>query len=164
MKHTKTLQVRVRDKHTQLLRQMARQVNFVWNYLNELSHRSIRERGVFLSAYDLDRYTQGASKELGLHSQTLQEVSREYATRRRQFKKARLSWRKSIGVRRSLGWIPFKSGAASWKNGQVFHNGRCFKVWDSYGLGQYRLRSGSFSEDARGRWYFNVVVELETQL
>jgi hypothetical protein len=58
MKHTKTLQVRVRDKHTQLLRQMARQVNFVWNYLNELSHRSIRERGVFLSAYDLDRYTQ----------------------------------------------------------------------------------------------------------
>src|SRR5690606_23600665 len=53
MKHTKTLKVRVRDKHAPLLRQMARSVNFVWNYMNELSHRSIRERGVFLSAFDL---------------------------------------------------------------------------------------------------------------
>ncbi|WP_349617008.1 RNA-guided endonuclease InsQ/TnpB family protein [Azotobacter salinestris] len=163
MKQTKTFKVRVRDKHAPLLRQMARSVNFVWNYLNELSCRVIRERGLFLSAYDMDRYTQGSSKELGLHSQTLQEVSREYATRRKQFRKARLNWRKSGGVRRSLGWIPFKSGAVQWKSGQVCHNGHCFKVWDSYGLGQYRFRSGSFSEDARGRWYFNVVVEVEVQ-
>ncbi|TKD34425.1 RNA-guided endonuclease InsQ/TnpB family protein [Azotobacter chroococcum] len=161
MKQTKTLKVRVRDKHAPLLRQMARSVNFVWNYLNELSCRALRERGLFLSAYDMDRYTQGSGKALGLHSQTLQEVSREYATRRRQFRKARLNWRKSGGVRRSLGWIPFKSGAAQWKGGQVCHNGHCFKVWDSYGLSRYRFRSGRFSEDARGRWYFNVVVEVD---
>lgn len=164
MNHTKTLQVRVRDKHAPLLRQMARSVNLVWNYLNELSHRSIRERGVFLSAFDLHPYTKGAGKELGLHSQTLQYVAAEYVTRRKQSRKARLNWRKSGGVRRSLGWVPFNTGAASWKNGQVYHNGHYFKVWDSYGLAQYRLRSGSFCEDARGRWYFNVVVELETQL
>ncbi len=36
MLHTKTLKVRVRDKHAPLLWQMARSVNFVWNYLNEL--------------------------------------------------------------------------------------------------------------------------------
>jgi putative transposase len=36
MKHTKTLRVHVRDKHAPLLRQMARSVNLVWNYLNEL--------------------------------------------------------------------------------------------------------------------------------
>jgi putative transposase len=53
MKHTKTLKVRVRDKHRPLLNQMARSVNFVWNYVNELSHRSIKEQGVFLSAYDI---------------------------------------------------------------------------------------------------------------
>ena len=103
MKQTKTLKVRVRDQHAPLLRQMARSVNFVWNYLNALSSRAIRERGLFLSAYDMDRYTQGSGKALGLHSQTLQEVSREYATRRRQFRKARLNWRQSGGVRRSLG-------------------------------------------------------------
>ena len=159
MKHTKTLKVRVRDKHAPLLRQMARSVNFVWNYMNELSHRSIRERGVFLSAFDLHPYTKGAGKELGLHSQTLQVIAAEYVTRRKQFRKARLNWRRTGGVRRSLGWIPINTGASSWKNGQVFHNGHHFKVWDSYGLGQYRFRTASFSEDARGRWYFNVVVD-----
>ncbi|TWH64532.1 hypothetical protein LX59_01285, partial [Azomonas agilis] len=134
MQQTKTLKVRVRDKHVPLLQQMARSVNFVWNYLNELSARSIRERGRFLSAFDLHPYTKGANKELGLHSQTLQEIAREYVTRRKQFKKSRLSWRKSGGVRRSLGWIPINTGAASWKSGQVYHNGHYFKVWDSYGL------------------------------
>jgi len=161
MKQTKTLNVRVRDKHAALLQQMARSVNGVWNYLNELSARSIRERGRFLSAFDLHPYTKGANKDLGLHSQTLQEIAREYVTRRQQFKKSCLKWRKSGGVRRSLGWIPINTGAASWKNGQLYHNGHYFKVWDSYGLSQYKFRSGSFNEDARGRWYFNVVVEVE---
>lgn len=164
MTHTKTLKVRIRDKHAPLLRQMARSVNFVWNYLNELSQRSIRERGVFLSEYDLHPYTRGAGKSLGLHSQTLQVIAAEYVTRRKQFKKARLNWRKTGGVRRSLGWIPVNTGAASWKNGQVYHNRHHFKVWDSYGLGQYRFRSGSFNEDARGRWYFNVVVDADVTI
>jgi len=163
MKQTKTLKVRVKDKHAAQLNRMARSVNFVWNYLNELSARAIRERGLFLSTYDMHPYTKGAGKDLGLHSQTLQEIAREYATRRKQFKKTRLAWRKSGGVRRSLGWIPVNTGAAKWKNGQVFHNGCYFKVWDSYGLSQYKFRSGSFSEDARGRWYFNVVVEVDIQ-
>ncbi|MEG5888130.1 hypothetical protein UXP46_23080 [Enterobacter ludwigii] len=27
----------------------------------------------------------------------------------------------------------------------------------------YKFRAGSFSEDSRGRWYFNIYVEVETQ-
>lgn len=140
---------------------MSRAVNFVWNYINETSHRSIKERSVFLSAYDLHPLTKGAAKTLGLHSQTLQEVAREYVTRRRQFKKTRLNWRKSSGIRRSLGWIPFNTGASQWKNGQIYHNGHFFKVWDSYGLSEYPFRSGSFNEDTRGRWYANIVVSYK---
>ena len=161
VKHTKTLKVRIKDKHVPLLRKQAMAVNFVWNFVNELSQRSIKERSVFLSAYDIQKYTNGAGKDLGLHSQTVQRVTVEYATRRKQFKKARLNWRKSGGVRRSLGWIPVNTGAAQWKNGQVYFNGQYFGVWDSYGLGQHRFRTASFNEDARGRWYFNVVVEVE---
>jgi putative transposase len=161
MKCTKTLQVRVRDNHCAQLKRMARSVNFCWNYINELSHRSIIERGVFLSAYDLHPYMRGAHKELGLHSNTLQKVAQEYVTRRNQFKKSRLHWRKSGGVRRSLGWVPINTGMAQWKNGQVYHSGHYYKVWDSYGLAQYKFRTASFSEDARGRWYFNVVVTVE---
>ena len=160
---TKTLKLRVKDKHAIKLNHMAKSVNFVWNYINELSQRSIRERGNFLSGYDLHPYTKGAGKELGLHSQTLQCVAAEYVTRRIQFKKAKLNWRKSGGSRRSLGWIPVNTGQAKWKNGQVFHNGQYYGVWDSYGLSQYRFRSACFNEDARGRWYFNVVVSVEVE-
>ncbi|WP_260466472.1 hypothetical protein [Pseudomonas luteola] len=62
-----------------------------------------------------------------------------------------------------MGWVPVNTGAASWKNGQVYHNGHYFKVWDSYGLAGYKFRSASFNEDARGRWYFNVVVDARVQ-
>lgn len=161
--HTKTLKVRVKDKHVKLLRKQAMAVNFVWNYINELSHRSIKERGVFLSAYDIQRYTNGSGKELGLHSQTIQSITTEHATRRKQFKKAKLVWRKSGGAKRSLGWVPVNTGAAKWKNGQVYFNGNYFGVWDSYGLSGYQFRTASFNEDARGRWYFNVVVSVENQ-
>lgn len=66
--HTKTLKVRIKDKHAPLLRQMAREVNQVWNFLNELSSRSIRERAAFMSAFDLQKYTRGFSKIEGLNS------------------------------------------------------------------------------------------------
>ena len=39
-----------------------------------------------------------------------------------------------------------------WKDGQVRYNKHFFKVWDSYGLSQYDFRSGSFTEDSRGRY------------
>jgi len=160
---TKTLKVRVRDKHAKTLRRQSAAINFVWNYINDLSFRAIRDRGHFLSAYDIHPYTKGAGKELGLHSQSLQVVAQEYVTRRKQFRKQRLAWRKTHGVRRSLGWVPVNTGAAQWKNGQVFFNGQHFKVWDSYGLSQHRFRSACFVEDARGRWYFCVAVTVKLE-
>jgi putative transposase len=108
-------------------------------------------------------YTKSAGKELGLHSHTLQCIAGEYVTRRKQFKKAKLNWRKSGGSRRFLGWIPVNTGMSPWKNGQVFHNGSYYGIWDSYGLADYKFRSASFNEDARGRWYFNVVVEIDAK-
>jgi len=161
MEKTKTLKLRVKDRHAKKLAGMSKAVNFVWNYINELSNRSIRERGVFLSAFDIHKYTTGAGNELGLHSQTLQMIAKEYVTRRKQFKKSRLNWRSSGGSRRSLGWVPVNGQTIKWKNGAVYHNKTDFKVWDSYGLENYEFRSGSFNEDAQGRWYFNVVVSFE---
>lgn len=159
--HTKTLKVRIRDKHAKVLREWAWAINQVWNYCNELSYRSISERQTWLSGYDLQYYTKGAGKELGLNSATVQMVGHEYALRRKQFNKDRLRWRKSGGVRRSLGWIPLRKDCISFKNGCVYHHKQYFKVWDSYGLGQYTFRAGTFNEDAKGRWYFNVVVAFE---
>ena len=43
MKSAKTLKLRIKDKHAKTLLAMAREVNLVWNYCNETSHRAIRE-------------------------------------------------------------------------------------------------------------------------
>ena len=102
-----------------------------------------------------------ASKEgLTIHSQTVLGVIDEYVTRRKQFKKCKLRWRTSFGSRKSLGWIPFKVGATVFKNGQLRYAGKFFGLWDSYGLSQYKLGTGSFSQDARGRWYANICVDV----
>ena len=100
----KTLRVRIKDKHAKALDAMACEVNMVWNFVNELSFKHTQRTGKFFSAYDLDKYTSGATKEgLKINSQTLQRISAEYVTRRKQFKKSKLRWRVSRGSRKSLG-------------------------------------------------------------
>lgn len=158
---TKTLKVRIKDKHSADLKKMAASINFVWNYINELSYRSISEKGKFLSCYDIDLYTSGSSKYLGIHNSSIQEVSRNYTVRRWTSKKIKLRWRRSHGKNRSLGWIPFKSRSIKYRNGQLVHNGQSYSIWDSFGLSGYKLKSGCFSEDARGRWYACVSVEID---
>jgi IS605 OrfB family transposase len=164
-KVTRTLRLRVKDKHIKLLKAQAREVNFVWNYINELSEKHTRRTGKFFSAYDLSQYTAGATKfGLSLHSQTIQALNEEFTARRKQFKKIKLRWRKSSGARRSLGWIPFKKSAIKYHNGQLHYQGRQINVWDSYGLSDYELGTGSFSEDAKGHWYFNATIKIERKL
>jgi IS605 OrfB family transposase len=153
----RTLRIRIKDKHAKYLSELAREVNLVWNFVNELSIKVFQRERRFMSGYDLQKYTNGASKEgLRLHSQTIQGIAAEYATRRKQFKKVKLAWRKSGGARRSLGWIPFKASGISYANGQIKYGKVWLSLWDSYGLKQYDFGPGSISEDARGRWYINI--------
>ena len=163
---TRTLKLRIKDRHAALLQRMATQVNQVWNFCNETSSRSIHERHTWLSGFDLQKYTKGFSKCDGvvIGSTTVQQVCEEYVTRRKQFKKAKLRWRVSNpqSSRRSLGWIPFKSGAVIYSNGQIQFAGHRLSLWDSYGLSNYKLRAGNFNQDVRGRWYLNVVVQIPT--
>ena len=159
---TRVLRLRIKDKHAAYLLAQSREVNQVWNYSQDLALKVLAREHRFMSAYDMAAYTKGAAKEgLSLHSQTVQAVSEEYCTRRKQFKKAKLRWRVSHGSRRSLGWIPVKASALGYRNGQVQYQGKALSLWDSYGLANYQLRSGSFSEDARGRWYLNVTVDVK---
>lgn len=159
---TKVLRLRIKDKHAKHLLAQSREVNQVWNYSQNLALQVLARENRFMSAYDMAAYTKGAAKEgLSLHSQSVQAVSEEYCTRRKQFKKAKLRWRVSHGSRRSLGWIPVKATALRYKNGQVHYQGVPLSLWDSYGLADYELRSGSFCEDSRGRWYLNVTVDVK---
>ena len=106
----KTLKLRIKDKHCKVLDQLASEVNFVWNYVNDLSFKHLKRTGHFFSAFDMAKYTKGTSKLCGLHSQTIDAIREELVIRRKQFKKAKFKWRVSNkkSARRSLGWIPFK--------------------------------------------------------
>ncbi|EPM4908848.1 hypothetical protein ACTLTU_004115 [Klebsiella oxytoca] len=169
---TRTLSVRVKDRHVAVLRQMAYEVNQVFNLANEITSEAYSNAGEsgaqkpqWLSAFDVQKLTAGIQKERGwlIGSATVQEVIAGHGKARKQFKRSKLRWRISGGSRRSLGWIPFKSRAAQWQNGCVKFAGHYFKIWDSFGLSGYKFRAGSFSEDSRGRWYFNICVRVETQ-
>jgi IS605 OrfB family transposase len=157
----RVLRLRVKDKHAPWLAGLAREVNTVFNYCNELSAKVFERERRFLSGYDFWPFLKGVTRgECALHLpvQAVQEIAEQYARCRRQHRKIRLAWRKSGGARRSLGWIPFKVRTIQYRAGQVYFAGRWLSLWDSFGLGNFELRAGNFSEDSRGRWYLNVCV------
>jgi putative transposase len=157
----RVLRLRVKDKHARWLADLAREVNTVFNYCNELSAKVFERERRFLSGFDFWPFLKGVTRgecALNLPVQAVQEIAEEYARRRRQHRKIRLSWRKSGGARRSLGWIPFKVRTIRYRAGQVYFAGRWLSLWDSFGLSNFELRAGNFSEDSRGRWYLNVCV------
>ena len=155
------LRVRIKDKHGAALDEMARAVNLVWNYSNELSLRVLEREQRFIKSAELQRHLAGASREgLAVGSAVFQQVAEEFVTRRSQHRKRRLAWRRSGGARRSLGWIPFKARSLAYRNGQIRFQGVFLGLWDSWGLAQYELGAGCISQDARGRWYLNATVRL----
>lgn len=140
---------------------LSRSVNFVWNYANATSFHAIRDHGKWLSKFDLNKLVGGSSKELGLHSQTVQGVAEEFVGKRIQFKKRKLRWRISKGSKRSLGWIPFKKVGLTVSDNKVKYCGREIKFKKHREI-PGAVKSGSFSEDAMGQWYVNFAVEVPT--
>lgn len=159
-KVTTTLRYRIKDaSDSNRLDQLARSVNFVWNYCNDTSFNAIRNHSKWLSAIDLKNLTSGSAKELGLNSVTVQAICEEYVIRRIQFKKRKLRWRISRGSRRSLGWIPFKSNSIQVNGDRICYLGHSYKIWLSRPI-DGRVLSGSFSQDAQGHWYVNLACEV----
>src|SRR5258708_8322096 len=157
----RVLRLRVKDKHAKWLCGLAREVNTVFNYCNDLSVKVFEHEWRFLSGFDFWPFLKGVTRgacALHLPVQEVQEIAEEYARRRRQHRKIRLAWRKSGGARRSLGWIPFKVRTIRYRAGQIYFAGRWLSLWGSFCLSGYELRAGNFSEDSRGRWYLNVCV------
>jgi putative transposase len=154
---TLTYRYRIKDQTSRIhLLKMASAINYVWNYCNEVSLLAFRRDKTFLSAYDLHKLTAGTSKDLRLSADTIQQVCTEYVTRRRQFKKIKLKWRSR---KRSLGWIPFKAAYIRLQGDSVTYCGHRFRLWLSRPV-EGIIKTGSFTQDACGRWYVNVQCEV----
>jgi putative transposase len=153
-----TLKLRLRDRHAADLNRQARAVNFVWNYCNETQQKAASVGRKWLAAFDLQRLTAGASKELGLHAHTIQKVCQQYDRSRSAKGKPWLRFR----GRKSLGWVPFNQGhVVVVGHGKVRFRGVVYGAmhWREIPYGAV-IRAGSFNQDARGRWYINMPVEL----
>jgi putative transposase len=159
-----TYRYRVKDatagKH---LSGMARAVNTVWNFCGGIQNDSRRLNRRWPSAFDLIGLTNGSSKELGLHSDTLQAVCKQFAVNRDAAHR-RPRWRVSRGPKRSLGWVPFQCDRPlKIADDTVKFLGRKYRLWLSRPIPD-DIRSGSFSQDATGRWYLNLVCGVADDL
>lgn len=172
----KTLKLCIKDKHATQLNRLSGSVNFVWNYVNDLSYKHLQKTGKFFSAYDLNEYTKGSGELLGLHSQTIQAINETHAKSRKQFKKAKLNWRTNNpnSKRKSLGWITFKKSAikhlATRQSGKKglkstlqlsLDKGQklILDLWDSHNLSLYQINTLEIVQDSRNRWYACITVK-----
>lgn len=157
---TRTLKVRIRDKHAKVLCRMARGVNYVWNYANAYARHEWKAKRQFVRYAGPGGFaaqTAGVAKELGLLADTVQKVCAQLDLSKRQHKKAWLHFR----GKKSLGWIPFKGVTLTLEDGGFTFMKRRFQVWDSYGLGRFEAKDGNLVQDARGHWFLCVPVEMD---
>ena len=163
-KCTRTLRLKVKSEAYGWLNAAAVEVNQVWNFANATSYKAARPfagPAKWLSAYDLDKLTAGATECFErIGSDTIQRVNAEFATRRRQFKKIRLRWRVSRGSRRSLGWVPFKAVQLKRKGKSLRLSGKAFRIFERDRLEGVQWKSGCFAQDAVGDWWLCVAVDL----
>jgi len=152
-----TRKYRIKDSSSAAkLSKISHSVNRVWNYCNEANIKSVDYNQKWLSNFDLHKLTSGVASDLGLVSETVQGVADEYVIKRRKFKKKKLSWR----GKKSLGWIPFKKQSIKYLGeGKVKYNKTLFQFWETQFVGT--IKCGSFNQDSRGRWYVNLVCEVD---
>jgi putative transposase len=159
----RTLRLKVKAEAYPWLNAAATEVNQIWNYANEISFKAARPfvgPPRWLSEFDLNNLTAGATECFEhIGSQTIQRVNAEFATRRRQFQKAKLRWRVSRGAKRSLGWIPFKAVQLKRKAKSLRFSGKAIRVFQRELLQEVKWKTGCFAQDAVGDWWLCLPVE-----
>jgi IS605 OrfB family transposase len=159
----RTLRLKVKTEGYAWLNEAAIEVNDVWNFANATSYKAARPfagPSKWLSAYDLDKLTAGATKHFErIGADTIQRINAEFATRRKQFKKAKLRWRPSRGSRRALGWLPFKASQLERKGKCLRFSGKAFRVFERELLENARWKCGCFAEDSVGDWWLCLPVD-----
>lgn len=154
-----TYKFRLRDKHATELNRQAQAVSYVWNYLNETSAKAWERDRRWVSRFDFQKLTAGASKELDLHAHTIQRVCQQFTISRDKTRQAKLRWR----GRKSLGWVPYNQGHVTFDGATFKFRGVRYETMHLRDLPTgVKIAAGSFNADSKGRWYLNVAVEVAT--
>ena len=163
-----TYRYRVKDgtaSRKRALRRQASAVNFVWNYCCEIDRqaqdrwragRAVRRP----SAFDLATLCRGITKELGIHSDTVDAICNKFAAARDAIFPKTPRFRTA---KRNLDWIPFTNFARPAKivDGGLILMRRRYPLWVSRPMPKgSRPKSWNMGCDSRGRWYANIQVEV----
>jgi transposase len=152
-----TYRFRLKDRRLKELKRQAGAVNFVWNYCNEVMRRRWKESRKYTNESDLQKLTVGSSREMGLCAKSINMTYQTLCKKANQVKKP-LRWRSG---KKNLGWIPLCNQAIKLDKDRIIFMKRTFQFWKSRDIPEGgRVMSGSFSEDALGHWYVNLVVKL----
>ena len=141
--------------------------NQVWNFCVATQREAERRRKGGLNcrwptAYQLMKLVSGSTTLLGLHSDTVQNVCRQFARSRDQHGKCP-RFRASFGSKRALGWIPFIPRAVSISDDTATYLKLRYRFWKSRDV-QGDYKAGEFVQDARGRWYVAFRSEVDDDL
>ncbi|EOH6077534.1 zinc ribbon domain-containing protein [Burkholderia cenocepacia] len=130
-----------------LLNKQSRAVNYVWNFCNDTQKHALKWSKKWPTGFDLNVLTTGSSKELGIHSGTVNATCEQYAKSRSLHRRPYLRYR----GRKSLGWVPLK-GRDLKREGDAFRfAGNTFRVFNSRPLPEGKIKDGTnFAQDARG--------------
>jgi len=144
------------------LNRWARACNFVWNFANDRQKDALRFGRRWLTGFDLNKLTSGASKELGVHSGSINAVCEQYAKSRSQHKKPYLRYR----GKKSLGWVPMKGRDLRFIGDKKFRfAGVDFRVALSRPIpdGAVVKDGTCFTQDSLGHWYLSIVLEIQQE-
>jgi IS605 OrfB family transposase len=163
-----TYRYRVKDggaSTRRALHRMTGAANYVWNFCCETQREAERRwkaggKSRWPSYFTLTMLTAGCAADLGLHSRTVRGICRQFCASRDKIKRCP-RWRTG---RKNLGWIPINDAPArafKLSNGVLTFLKRKYYLWFSRAIpANATLKTASFACDNRGRWYFNVVLEL----
>jgi putative transposase len=157
-----TYRYRIKDKTSaKHLRRMSGMANYAWNYCCATQREAQRRHARWPGRYDFIRLMTGASAELGIHSDTLGAIARQFVDSRNAAKHCP-AWRSR--KRGTLGWVPFNAARAfqiDEPTGSIIVLGRKYRAWFSRAIPPDAIvKTACFAEDARGRWYFNVQIDV----
>jgi IS605 OrfB family transposase len=109
---------------------------------------------------ELTGLCRGVTKELGIHSDTIDAVCRKFADAREACFPKTPCFR---SFKKNLDFVPFSNfkRPAKLDGGKLTVLGRTYHLWLSRPIPENgKPKSWEFSTDARGRWYVNIQVEL----
>jgi IS605 OrfB family transposase len=165
----KTYKYRIKDKRVRkALSAHAYAVNQVFNWA-VAQHRDLLDRyragapvRKWPSAFTLAAECKGVGQQLGIHQQTVQCALDQFVRARNAHKAQPLRFRSSFGVRRARGWIPFQRQSRHITADSITYLGRRYRIFGAKRRPiPSNAKGGAFVEDALGRWWLTLHVEVE---